>query len=110
MAYLVTFDSITLQNPEPFDRNDNPIANQTILLSGKRSVQMTTETALSIIFKCNTGTYSNITDLEAKVGLQKTLAINGTNFTKCVISSFTKKEWIPGEWAYEVGFVQDTTA
>ena len=109
MAYLVTFDSVELKNPEPFDRNVNPIANQTILLSGKRSVQMTTETALSIAFRCSTGTYSNISDLEAKVGLQKTLAINGTNFMKCVISSFTKKEWIPGEWTYEVGFVQDTT-
>lgn len=110
MVYLVTFDSVTLVNPEPFDRNINPIANQTILLSGKRSVQMTTETALSIIFKCSTETYSNITDLEAKIGLQKTLAINGTNFTKCVISSFRKKEWIPGKWTYEVAFIQDTTA
>ena len=99
-----------LINPEPFDRNINPIVNQTILLSGKRSVQMTTETALSITFRCSTETYSNITDLEAKIGVQKTLAINGINFTKCVISSFRKREWFPGYWTYEVSFVQDTTA
>lgn len=110
MVYQVLFDSVELKNPEPFDRNNNPIANQTILLSGKRSVQMTTETALSITFRCSTETYSDISNLGAKIGLQKTLAINGTNFTKCVISSFRKKEWIPGKWTYEVGFVQDTTA
>jgi len=109
MAYAVTFDSVTLVNPEPFERNINPIASQTILLSGKRSVQMTTETALSISFRCSTETYSNVTDLEAKIGVQKTLTINGTNFTKCVISSFRKREWFPGYWTYEVSFVQDTT-
>lgn len=110
MVYLVTFDDVELKNPEPFDRDNNPIANQTILLSGKRSVQTTTETALSVSFKCSTETYSDISDLEAKIGLQKTLAINGTNFTKCVISgNFRKREWIPGKWTYEVDFVQDTT-
>ena len=109
MAYLVTFDSVELINPEPFDRDNNPIAKQTILLSGKRSAQTTTETALSVSFKCSTETYSDISNLEGKIGLQKTLAINGTDFTKCVITSFRKNEWIPGKWTYEVGFIQDTT-
>ena len=109
VVYLVTFGTVDLINPEPFDRNNNPITNQTILLSGKRSVQMTTETALSITFRCSTEAYSDITDLEDEIGEQKTLEINGTSFTKCVISSFRKKEWIPDKWTYEVSFIQDTT-
>lgn len=109
MAYIVTFDSVELVNPKIFDIDRNLVVNQTILLSGKWSVQMSTKTALAVTFKCSTEMYSNLFDLKDKFGLKKTLTIDGTNYTKCVINRFKEREWYPGKWEYEVGFVQDTT-
>ncbi len=110
MAYLVTFDTIDLINPEPFDRGDNVLTGITLLLSGKQSTQTSTETTLSISFRCQTETYSDISNLRAKIGLKKTLTINGTDFLKCSISGkFIENEWAPGKWKYAVGFIQDTT-
>ena len=109
MVYIVTFDSVELKNPIIFDRDSNPIVNQTVLLSGKRSTQTTTETAISVSYRCSTETYSDVSNLKAKIGLQKTLTIDSTDFTKCSISSFKEREWYPGKWEYEVGFIQDTT-
>ena len=110
MAYLVTFDSVELKKPIIFDRDSNPLTGKTILLSGKHSTQTSTETALSIAFRCSTETYSDVSNLRAKIGLKKTLSIDGTDFTKCSISGkFKEREWYPGKWEYEVGFIQDTT-
>lgn len=110
MAYLVTFDGIELKNPVIFNKEHNPITGQTILLSGKQATQTSTETALSVSFRCSTETYSDVSNLRAKIGLKKTLVIDGTNYTKCSISGiFKEREWYPGKWEYEMEFIQDTT-
>ena len=110
MAYLVTFDGVELKNPVPFDLDHNPVTKSVLLLSGKNSVQTSTETVLSVTFKCNTEDHADIVNLRAKIGLKKTLSINGTDYTKCVITGkFREKEWYMGKWDYEVDFIQDTT-
>ena len=110
MAYLVTFDGVELKNPAPFNLYHNPVTKSKLLLSGKNSVQNSTETALSVTFKCNTEDHADIVNLRAKIGLKKTLSINGTDYTKCVISGkFREKEWCVDKWDYDVGFIQDTT-
>jgi hypothetical protein len=105
----IFFDGVKLQNPEPFDHNWNPIVNQAILLTGKRSVQGSTETALSISFRCQTGSHRHITDLKAKIGGPYTLEIDDVSYDNCYIVAIRDTEWYPGEFEYTVSFVQDTT-
>jgi len=110
MTYSVFFDGVELKNPIPFPLDHDPITKATLLLSGKQSVDTSPETALSVVFKCSTETYTDISNLRAKTGLKRTLTINETNYTKCVISGkFREKQWYMGKWDYEVGFIQDTT-
>jgi len=113
LTYVVSFSvgevTKTLSNPEPFDLNAGVITNVTVLASGKRSVQTSTETAIAPTFRCLTDTYTDISGLRALIGSSGTLSIDGTNYTKCYISSFVEKEWFPGTWEYTVSFAQDTT-
>ncbi len=104
----ITFDSITLTNPEPFDKDWGVQANEEKLYSGKTAIQTTTETRLAVAFKCETETYTDISNLRAKIGLKKTLTIDGTDYTNTVIKSFNEKEWTPGKYTYEISFIQQT--
>ena len=110
MAYLITFDGVELKNPAPFDLNHNPVTKSKRLLSCKNSIQTSPETALSVTFKCSTEDHADIVNLRAKMGLKKTLSINGTDYTKCVITGkLREREWYMDSWDYEVDFEQDTT-
>lgn len=104
----VTFDSIVLQKPAPYTPSYDVKATETVLLSGKRSVQSTAEVGYKISFSCFTETYSNVTDLSAKIGLEKTLVDDFGSHTKCYISAFSVVEDPPGSWTYTVGFIADT--
>jgi hypothetical protein len=105
----VTFDSVALKNPEPFDIDRQVLINETVLLSGKRSIQGSSETALYVTFSCHTDTYSDVTSLKAKIGTEASLVIDSTTYTKCHISSWSEKQWAKDKWEYTVGFRQDTT-
>ena len=105
----VFFDNVKLQNPEPFDHNWNPIVNQTTLLTGKRSVQGSTEKALSVSFRCQTGSHQHISDLKEKIGGAYTLKIDEVSYENCYIVAIKDEEWYPGEFEYTISFVQDTS-
>ena len=105
----VTFDSITLQNPEPFEIDRQVLINDTVLLSGKHSIQDSTETAISCTIRCSTETASHVSDMRAKIGTEGSLVVDGTTYTKCHISSFSSSEWAKDKYEYTVGFKQDTT-
>jgi len=104
----ITFDSVELKNPEIFSKAWGVITNQTLLLSGKRSVQASSELAIGVSFGCRTGTYSDVSNLRAKIGSAYSLVIDSDTYTNCYISSFTEREWYPDEWEYDVTFVRDT--
>lgn len=105
----ITFDSVELIDPAPFDENPQVLSNDTVLESGKHSCQTSSETALAVAFKCITSTKTDMTNLRAKIGTVATLSLDGTDYTKCHISSFSSQQWFPGEWTYSVSFKQDTT-
>ena len=104
----ITFDGVTLQNPAPFELDHNPITKGTILLSGKRSVQSTAETAISATFDCQTDSSANITALKAKIGAVYILDW-GDASCNAYISSFTEEEIHPDLWVYKVSFEEDST-
>lgn len=106
----ITFDSIALTNPEPFERDWGVQTNEEKLYSGKTAMQTSTETRLAVSFRCETETYSDISNLRTKIGLKKTLSIDGTNYTNCVITSFKEKMWAKGKYTYEASFVQQTAS
>lgn len=105
----VTFDGVELKNPMPFTINPQVLLNDTILLSGKHSIQGSTETAITCTITGYTATESDITNLQAKIGTEGSLVVDITTYTKCSISTFSSKLWAKGEWTYTVGFRQDTT-
>jgi len=104
----IFFDSVKLQNPEPFDHNWNPIIHQANLVSGKLSIQGSTERALSVSFRCHTGSHQHVDDLKQKIGTPFTLEIDELNYENCYIASFKETEWFQGEFEYVVTFLQDT--
>ena len=108
----VTFDGVELKDVAPFDINLDVTTNVTVLLSGKRSVQTSTETGLMVAFECYTEDYSDITALIAKIGYKATLVIDGTSYTNCAIAGNPKPritQRLPGKWWYSISFVRDTT-
>lgn len=103
----VTFDSIVLQKPSPYTPSYNVQATDTILLTGKHSVQSTTEVGYAITYNCFTATYSNVTDLSAKIGLEKAL-VDDFGTRNAYISAFSVIEDPPDIWRYTVSFIGDT--
>lgn len=106
----IVFDGITLSNPAPFEKDWGVQAKDTKLYSGKTYIQASTETRLAAAFKCETETYSDVSNLRAKIGTKATLTIDGSNYTNCAITSFKESEWAAGKYTYEVSFIQQTTA
>lgn len=104
----VSFDGIELKNPEPFAKPKRPLINSVILESGKQSVQASTETAFAGTFKCHTTNHVNVTDLYTKIGIKAHLVVDEFTYANCYISSFSELQWFPGEWNYEVSFIQET--
>ena len=103
----VTFDLITLQKPSPYTPSYDVKVTETVLLTGKRSVQSTAEVGYKITYSCFTQTYSNVTDLSAKIGLEKSL-VDDFGTRNAYISAFSVVEDPPGSWMYTVSFVADT--
>ena len=107
----VYFDSIRLDNPEPFWEDRSPIINVAKLLSGKQSVQSSPDTfdrPLRVAFKCHTATHYNIDQLREKIGGKYTLLIDEYTYENCYISSFKEHEWFSGEYEFEISFMQET--
>ena len=108
----VYFDSIRLDNPEPFWEDRSPAISITDLLSGKVSVQSSPEGTvrpIKISFKCHTSSHSNIDQLREKIGGAYALIIDEYTYENCHISSFKELEWFEGKFEFEISFVQDTT-
>lgn len=105
----VTFDSVTLINPEVHDLVTNVKTNEVTLISGKNSVQTSTQTYISVSFKCLTMDYTDVTNLKAKIGSKASLKIHGIPYTNCVITSFSDSQIYPDVWEYNVSFTQDTS-
>lgn len=105
----VVFDTITLANPSPFDVEWPVLINESVLLTGKRSVQASSESAIRVTFKCFPASASDVSAIKGKIGAAYTLTIDGTSYTKCYISTFSYYETMPGQYTYTVGFIQDTT-
>lgn len=105
----VTFDGVTLKNPEPFELNHQIILADTVLLSGKHSIQGSSETAIEVTIKCHTDSIGDVTSLRAKIGTEGSLVVDSTTYTKCHISSWNDIEWANGKWEYSATFKQDTT-
>lgn len=105
----VTFDSVELIDPAPFEIDPQVLINDTILESGEHSIQSSTETAISVTFHCTTSNENDVTNLRAKIGTEASLVIDSDTYTKCHIASFKSSLWAPGVWTYTVSFKQDTT-
>jgi len=105
----ITFDSVTLINPEEFDLETIVKTNEVTLISGKNSVQTTTQTFIKVSFRCMTQTYSDVSNLRGKIGSKASLVIDGTTYNNCAITGFKECQIIPNVWEYEVSFTQDTS-
>lgn len=107
----IYFDSIELENPEPFWEDRSPIISATELLSGEVSVQSspsTFERPLRVSFRCQTNVHYNISLLRAKIGGKYTLLIDEFKYENCYISSFKEQEWFHNKFEYIISFVQET--
>jgi hypothetical protein len=105
----VSYNTVTLTDPSPFDIEWLPIINEVVLISGKRSIQASSATAIRVAFKCQTTSLAEITTLKGFIGSSYTLTIDGTSYMKCFISNLSYNEVLPGLYAYTISFIQDTT-
>lgn len=106
----IFFDNVRLVNAMPFDHNLQPVAKEVVLQSGKHSAQLSGETAIAASFHCTTDRRTDVTRLEAKIGMFATLRIDNDYYENCYINSFSWKLWAIGVWVYSVSFAQDTTS
>lgn len=78
-------------------------------MTGKSSVQSSTELGYHVTYSCFTVTYSNVTDLRAKIGTKYTL-VDDYGSRSAYISAFrvVKIDSSPDYWRYVISFVADT--
>ena len=105
----VTFDGVEIKNASKISRIYPTLTTDTVVLSGKHSVQSNTNYGYSARF-AGFGSLSDVTDLLAKVGTKATLVVNGVSFTNCYISGGVQVDESdnPSWYTYTVEFVQET--
>lgn len=110
MTTTITFDGLTLSNPEPWSMTYRPNVKEHMLLTGRTILQTATTYGLAIGFKCHTESYSEITNVIGKFGKIGTLVLDGASFTDCAIFNFSVEQFVTGKYEYEVGFYKMTGA
>lgn len=86
--------------------------NETILLSGKVSIQTSSAQKFSRTYECYTEDLSEITTLLGKIGVKGTLVDSSESYTNCYIAPpFSYKEvlWGSGKYTYTISFKRDTS-
>ncbi|MCK5431638.1 MAG: hypothetical protein KAJ03_02780 [Gammaproteobacteria bacterium] len=104
----ITFDSVALTNPTPFEEVHGITITETLLLSGKTKIQSSATHRKKVGFDCLTETYTDISNLRAKIGTKAILSIDGDT-CNAYITSFTETEIYPNRWQYAVEFTEDNT-
>jgi hypothetical protein len=109
----ITFDGVELVNAGEYDFELKTLTKETTLLSGKRSVQTSTETGLFVTIP-GAGTGAEVDAISAKIGAKGSLVLIEGTYTNCVISGNFKKKRAGGRYSgvdwyfYEVSFVRET--
>ena len=105
-----TFDSVALPHASKIGEIRDVLMSETVLLSGKRSIQSSTEVGLGARYRCLT-TWAEYKDILDCVGSSGSLVTEaGETYTNCYISSIRVDESDdPGHYIVEVEFRQDTT-
>lgn len=86
--------------------------NATTLLSGKVSIQASSEQKFSRTYECYTEGLPEIMTLLAKIGVKGTLVDGSETITNCYIAPpFSYKEvlWSSGKYVYTISFQRDTS-
>jgi hypothetical protein len=108
----VSFDSVPLVNPQMQDMYYRVLTGDVTLLSGKQSVQSSSEIALTVKFICSTFNHADVTNLRAKIGTNATLVIGSDSFS-CYINAkaFVERQTRENnatKYEYEVEFIEHT--
>lgn len=108
----VTFDGLTLVKPRVMSREYPTRANEAITVSGKSSMQGSTNYGFRVTIRCTTETHSDVDAVLAKIGVKGTLTLGSeTPRTKCMIIGIPKEEDVMGNgtlWHLTVTFAQET--
>lgn len=85
--------------------------NETILASGKKYIQASTEVQFSKTYLCGPVTYAERQAVLALLGIPSDLIIDGTTYTGCYIKPpLTFQQLVPGKWQYQITIVQHTSS
>ena len=105
----VTFDSVEIPNASKISEEFPTLTKETTLLSGKISVQSSTEHGYGATFK-GFGTEAQADALLEKIGTKGSLIVNGATHGNCVIKGVPEKEESdnPAWFFITLNFVQDT--
>jgi len=105
-----TFNSVPLPNASKISGEVGALINETVLLSGKHSIQATTGTGFGATFRCF-GTWAQFEAIIALIGSPYTLITATETYYKCYISGDVKVEESdnPSWFYFDVSFRQDTT-
>lgn len=107
-----TFDGATFSPIKIPKKNVDFSFNETTLLSGKVSIQDSSEQKFSRTYECYTEDLSEITTLLGKIGTKGDLVDGTETVTNCKIAPpFTYKEvlWDSGKYTYTITFKRDTS-
>jgi hypothetical protein len=110
MTHQVTFDSHIIPNCRPITETPFSKVTVTELLEGGLSIQESGVVNLKWKFEMSSETRADLTDLYLTVG-QKTLVIDGTTYTNCVIVERGDIVWnhMASEFEGSVTIAQDTS-
>jgi len=104
-----TFGGVELPNAGKAILSFNSLIRKTLLLNGKRSIQISPELDTNIVVE-GIATYTQILAVLAKAGSKNALVTNEGTFTNCVISGdiSIRESDAPGKFNYRIAFERHT--
>ena len=110
MNVQVTFDGLPVSVLREHEIVVSAPFSETILLSGKVSIQALSEKRFARSYECYTEDMNEISNLLTKLGSAGDLVIGSETYSNCYIQPpFTYKEIIggSGKYTYTINFVRD---
>ena len=106
----VSFGGVTLGCYQAGDLSFDIVSKATTLLTGDTFVSLASSApSFPRTFNCYTADYTEISQLQAKIGDFSTLIIDGVSYINCYISSFGNIHELilgSGKYTYEIKFGQ----
>lgn len=106
----VSFDGWPLTSPAPYPADFGIVLRERPLVGGGVALQGAARTRNAWAFDCITPCAAELAALAARIGLRKTLTVDGVDYANCMIAPPFRERMNGADHVYTISFLQETYA